>query len=352
MSDIHQELQAQVRNAAGSAAPLRIVGGDSKAFYARPVDGEALCVAKHRGIVHYEPTELVLTARSGTPLLELQQLLARHNQMLAFEPPAFGDGATLGGTIACGFSGPRRPYAGSARDFVLGVTILNGRGQALRFGGEVMKNVAGYDISRLMCGALGTLGVLLDISVKVLPVPAYEETIQVEMAPDEAIGAMNLWATQPLPLSAACHEGKVIWLRLSGSEQAVRAARTKIGGEFVADGASFWHQLREHELPFFHSEHVLWRMSVPPTAPLLELPGKWLLDWGGAQRWLKTPANEASVREAALRAGGHATLFRGGDRSGDVFETLSTPLAKVQHALKLRFDPERILNPGRMYPQW
>lgn len=352
MSDISQELRAQVQAAVEHNTPLRIVGGDSKAFFGRAVEGELLHTSGHRGVVHYEPTELVLTARSGTPLSEIENLLAEHDQMLPFEPPAFGESATIGGTIACGLSGPRRPYTGAARDFVLGATILTGDGQILRFGGEVMKNVAGYDVSRLMCGALGTLGVLLDISLKVLPKPVHEKSLRLEMSAAESIEAMNRWAAQPLPLSAACHDGSSVYLRLSGSAEAVRAARRRFDGESLAQADAFWVQLREHSLSFFDSENPLWRLSLPATAPPLELPGKWLLDWGGAQRWLKTPANEATVRDAAANAGGHATLFRGGDRYGDVFQKLSGPVAKLHQALKLRFDPPGILNPGRMYPQW
>lgn len=352
MSDIVQQLQAQVQAASQYGTALRIVGGDSKAFYGRGVEGEVLNAGRHRGVVHYEPTELVLTVRGGTPLQEVQQLLAEHGQMLAFEPPAFSDNATIGGTIACGLSGPRRPYAGSARDFVLGTKILTGDGEVLRFGGEVMKNVAGYDVSRLMCGALGTLGVLLEVSLKVLPVAAHEESLRFEMEPARAIDAMNRWAAQPLPLSAACHDGNALYLRLSGAAEAVRAAHLALGGELLADAGAFWTQLREHKSAFFDTESPLWRLSVPSTAAPLELPGKWVLDWGGGQRWLKTPANEATVRDAAQNARGHAALFRGGDRSGDIFQKLSAPVAKLHQALKLRFDPDGILNPGRMYPQW
>ncbi len=352
MSDISQTLQSQLERAVATNTPLCVVGGDSKAFFGRASEGEPLCTSAHRGVVHYAPTELVLTARCGTPLSEITHLLAEHGQMLPFEPPAFGDAATIGGTIACGLSGPRRPYAGASRDFVLGTTILSGDGQILRFGGEVMKNVAGYDVSRLMCGALGTLGVLLDVSLKVLPRPAYDASLRLEMSAAEAIDAMNRWASQPLPLSGACHDGGAVILRLSGSEESVRGAMAKLGGEPLAEGDSFWSDLREQTLAFFDSDSPLWRLCVPSTVAPLELPGKWLLDWGGGQRWLKTPANESTVRDAAASAGGHATLFRGGDRSGDVFQKLEPQLAKLHRALKLRFDPTGILNPGRMYPQW
>lgn len=351
MSNIRQDLQARVQAAAEAATPLCIVGGNSKAFYGRVPDGEPLELSRHQGVVHYEPTELVVTARAGTPLRELQHLLHEHQQMLAFEPPAFGGTATIGGTIACGLSGPRRPYAGAARDFVLGTTILTGRGEVLRFGGEVMKNVAGYDISRLMCGALGSLGVILEVSLKVLPLPACERTLILEMSATDAIDAMNRWAAQPLPLSGACHDGNRVYVRLSGSAEGVNAACARIGGESLDDAESFWAALREHTLPFFHSEHLLWRLSMPSTAEPLELPGMWMLDWGGAQRWLKSPANEATIRDAVRQAGGHATLYRGGDRNGDIFEPLAPAVGKLHQTLKARFDPNGILNPGRMYPQ-
>lgn len=352
MNDIAQQLQAQVRAASRNGTALRVVGGDSKAFYGRSVEGDVLDLSPHRGIVHYEPTELVVTARAGTPLAELRQALAERGQMLAFEPPAFGVNATIGGTIACGFSGPRRPYAGAARDFVLGTTILSGDGDILHFGGEVMKNVAGYDLSRLMCGALGTLGVLLEISLKVLPQPALETTLQFDLPVADAIARMNQWAAQPLPLSASCHDGEHMYVRLSGAAEAVHAAQKQLGGEEVADGDAFWSALREHTLPFFDSDNLLWRLSLPATTPPLELPGVWITDWGGAQRWLKTPASETTVRDAVNSAGGHATQFRGGDRSGDIFQRLAPPVAKLHQALKLRFDPRGVLNPGRMYPQW
>ncbi len=352
MSDISQELQSQVEKAGAANTPLCVVGGDSKAFFGRTIEGEPLRTSTHRGVVHYEPTELVLTARCGTPLSEITNLLAEHGQMLPFEPPAFGETATVGGTIACGLSGPRRPYAGASRDFVLGTTILSGDGQILRFGGEVMKNVAGYDVSRLMCGALGTLGVLLEVSLKVLPRPAYEASLRLEMSATEAIEAMNRWASQPLPLSGACHDGGAVILRLSGSEESVRAAMAQLGGDPLAESDPFWSDLREQRLTFFDSDSPLWRLCVPSAAAPMELPGKWLLDWGGGQRWLKTPANESTVRDAAAGVGGHATLFRGGDRSGDVFQKLQPQVAKLHRELKLRFDPPGILNPGRMYPQW
>ncbi len=348
-ADIGTELQETVRTATARGTALHIRGGGTKDFYGRQINGQALDVSKHRGILAHEPTELVITARAGTPLAEIEAALAEKNQMLAFEPPAFGPSATLGGTIACGFSGPRRPWSGSARDFVLGAKILNGRGEILRFGGQVMKNVAGFDVSRLMVGALGTLGILLDISLKVLPRPEAEQTLAFALPPDRAIATMNEWSRQPLPLSAAAHVGDTLYIRISGAGSALRAARARLGGELVEKGDELWRELNEQQRQFFEGQQPLWRLSVPPATAHLNLPGKWLIDWGGAQRWLKSDTAAADIRRAAEAAGGHATLFRGGDRDGEVFHPLPQPLAALHRRLKQSFDPAGILNPGRLY---
>jgi len=339
---------------------MQLCGGGSKAFYGRRPIGTQLALAGHRGVVNYEPKELVLTARAGTPLVELEALLAEQGQMLAFEPPHFGADAgsqssaqaTLGGAIACGLSGPRRPYAGSARDFVLGMRIINGHGELLHFGGEVMKNVAGYDVSRAMTGALGTLGVILEVSLKVLPRLEQELTLVQERDPDDAIRSMNQWAGSPLPLSAACYDGRKLYVRLSGTPKAVDAACGRIGGDRVADGDHYWWTLREHRHALFDNGRPLWRLSLPSQAPMLALPGSQLIDWGGAQRWLAGDAGDAGdevIRDAAARAGGHATLFRGGDRDGEVFHPLPQALVALHRKLKHAFDPQGIFNPGRLY---
>ena len=344
VADIEQTLQEAVRAAFAAGAPLAICGSGTKRFYTGSVTGAALAVTGHRGIVSYEPTELVITARAGTPLAEIETALAADNQMLGFEPPHFGPTATLGGTIACNLSGPRRPYAGSARDFILGTRIINGKGEVLKFGGQVMKNVAGFDVSRLMAGSHGTLGALLDISLKVLPKPAQEITLTFQMGADEAVRRMNTWAGQPLPLSAACHLGDTLYVRLSGTDKGVRAAHSKLGGEHDTRGAAFWQELREHQLPFFAGEAPLWRLSVPSAAPLLNLPGKWLLDWGGAQRWLRTSANEADIRRVAEAAGGYAIPFRNAVRPNPLH--LSDPAtSRLARDLQLAFDPSAIFNP-------
>ena len=350
--DRSAELAERVQKAAQQRTPLSVQGGGTKAFYGRACAGEALALAEHQGVVYYEPSELVLTARAGTPLAQIEALLADHGQMLAFEPPHFGEAATLGGAIATGLSGPRRPYAGAARDFVLGVQLINGRGEVLRFGGQVMKNVAGYDLARTMTGALGTLGVILEVSVKVLPRPAHDLTLRMECKARDAVASCNRWAGRPLPLSAACWDGQNLFVRLSGTEPGVRQAAKRIGGEPVAEAAGFWADLREHRHPFFAGAASLWRLSLPPAASPLDLPGRWLIDWGGAQRWLRTEAEAGQVREAAGAAGGHATWLRGGPADRAVFHPLSPGLQALQGRLKDALDPHRILNPGRLYPHW
>ena len=343
-NDISQQLAETVRNAAAAHTALAIHGSGSKRFLTGDIEGTPLDVAGHRGIVSYEPTELVITARAGTPLREIEIVLSERNQMLAFEPPHFGPMATLGGTIACNLSGPRRPYTGSARDFVLGTRIINGKGEVLKFGGQVMKNVAGFDVSRLMAGSHGTLGVLLDVSLKVLPKPAQEITLTFQMGADEAIHRMNSWAGQPLPLSAACHLGDTLYIRLSGTDKGVRTAHIRLGGELDIKGTAFWQELREHQLLFFAGEAPLWRLSVPPATPLITLPGKWLLDWGGAQRWLRTTANAIDVQHAAEAAGGHATLFRNAAPPNTARQPTVVASLLVRE-LRRAFDPAAIFNP-------
>ncbi|OHC64256.1 MAG: glycolate oxidase subunit GlcE [Rhodocyclales bacterium RIFCSPLOWO2_02_FULL_63_24] len=333
--------------------PLRLRGGGSKDFYGGPLSGEILDTRGYSGIVGYEPTELVITARAGTPLVEIESALATRRQVIACEPPQFGAGATIGGTVAAGLSGPRRATAGSLRDFVLGVKLMDGEGRELNFGGQVMKNVAGFDVSRLVTGSLGTLGLILEVSLKVLPQPLAETTLRFEMPQNQALAAMNRWAGQPLPLAASCWQDGVLTLRLCGAKAAVLAACEKLGGERVAesDAASFWAALREQAGEFFAGDAPLWRLSLPSVAPPLELPGPLLIEWGGAQRWLRGTVDVATLRETAARAGGHASLFRGGDKSGGVFAPLPPALMEVHRRLKQSFDPYGVFNPGRLYPE-
>ena len=341
-----EALQDRIRQAAARKAPLRLRGGGSKDFYGNEPRGELLDTHDYAGIASYEPTELVVTARCGTPLVELERALKGHNQCLPFEPPHFGPEATLGGCVAAGLSGPRRASAGALRDYVLGVKLVDGQGRALAFGGQVMKNVAGYDLARLAAGSLGTLGLIAEVSLKVLPLPASELTLELEMSETAALEGMNAWAGQPLPVSAtAWHAGR-LRVRLSGAEPAVRAAALKIGGTRVEAG-SFWDEVREHRHAFFGGPEPLWRLAVPSTCPPLGAPGGTLIEWGGALRWIRTP----DARELAARAGGHATLFRSHDKRESVFTTLDPVAMTLHRRLKAAFDPAAILNPGRMYAE-
>ncbi len=348
--------QERIRAAGAAGTPLRIRGGGTKDFYGEPPVGELLDTRDYAGIVDYEPTELVITARAGTSLAEIERAMAGRGQMLAFEPPHYGADATLGGAVAAGLSGPRRPYAGAVRDLVLGVRLLDGRGEDLRFGGRVMKNVAGFDVSRLMAGALGTLGVVLEVSIKCLPQARAEATRVLECSAEDSIRKTNEWGGQPLPLSATCHVRGRLWVRLSGAAPAVDAAAAKIGGAAVDASEAPWRALRDHAHPFFaaarEASAVLWRLSVRSTAPLADLGGEQLIEWGGAQRWLVAgPRTEAAtVRAWAQSQGGHATLFRGADKSAGVFHPLSPALLGVHRRLKQTFDPQGILNRGRLYP--
>ena len=348
-----EELQGAVREAAERGSPLRLRGGGTKDFYGNPPRGEPCDTRGYAGIASYEPTELVVTARCGTLLAELEAALEERGQCLPFEPPHFGPAATIGGCVAAGLSGPRRASAGALRDFVLGAKIVDGRGRLLSFGGQVMKNVAGYDVSRLLAGSLGTLGIILEISLKVLPKPRSERTLLLELPEERAIEQCNRWAAQPLPVSATAWHAGELRVRLSGADSALAAAAPKIGGESVPEGEArtYWRSVREQELGLFAGSAALWRIAVPPTTPPLRLAGEPLLEWGGGLRWLKSDASAQTVREAARRAGGHATLFRAADKSAGAFAPLEPALMRLHRELKAAFDPAGILNPGRLYPE-
>ena len=349
------DLRDRIVDAAAAGRPLRIRGGGTKDFYGQALDGEPLDTTAFAGIVSYEPTELVVTARCGTPLARLEAALAERGQMLAFEPPAFGAAATVGGVVAAGLSGPRRATAGALRDFVLGATLLDSAGNLKVFGGQVMKNVAGYDVSRLLAGSLGILGLIAEVSLKVLPKPADEATVLVTMNEADALRHLNEWAGQPLPLSASAWHASALRVRFSGARAAVEAAlerfeKTYGATRLAADAAAaYWAGLREQTDEFFSGPEPLWRLSVPSVAMPLGLPGGALVEWGGSLRWLKTTADAALVRTAARNVGGSATLFRGGDRAAGVFEPLAEPVLAIHRRLKQEFDPHGIFNPGRMY---
>jgi glycolate oxidase FAD binding subunit len=342
------ELVDQVRAAAATASPLRIVGGDSKRFYGRSIDGDTLDTRVRAGILRHDPAELVLTARGGTPLTTVEAVLASAGQRLSFEPPHFGPQATLGGTVACGLAGPARAWQGPLRDFVLGARVLTGDGRVLRFGGEVMKNVAGYDVARLMAGALGTLGVLLDVSLKVLPRPFAERTLAQEADEVQALERLAALSRGALPLSAGAWADGRLYLRFEGSAATLDAVAGRVGGEALPEAHAFWTSLREQTHPYFAGTQPLWRCIVPPLAPQPALPGPPLIEWNGLQRWYRCPPGTA-VFEAAAASGGHATLFRHGSADDGVFAPLTAPLLRVHQALKREFDPAGILNRGRMY---
>jgi glycolate oxidase FAD binding subunit len=364
-SDISQQLQQQVQVACKRATALRIVGGNSKAFYGRTDDhllsAQTLDVSGHCGVLSYEPTELVITARAGTPLAEIEKLLDEHGQMLPFEPPAFAQdataGATIGGTIACNLSGPRRAYAGAARDLLLGCKIINGKGEILTFGGEVMKNVAGYDVSRLMAGALGTLGVLLEVSLKVLPKSEMEKTQLLPCSPVEALDRIHALSQTPLPISASSYSDSALHVRLSGSEQAVNAAVKTIGGDCLPEAELYWLQLKEQQLDFFNSEKPLWRISLASDTESFDGfdDSDFLYEWGGALRWLNSDIPAEIIHSAASAVSGHATLFRDNHQDqhlrADCFQPLSPGLMQIHRNLKQAFDPANILNPGKLYPE-
>ena len=364
MSEAGETLAAwreRVRRASETKTLLRLVGGGSKDFYGQEFAGEAFDTTAYAGIIDYDPTELVITLRCGTPLTEVEQTLDDAGQMLAFEPPRFG-AATLGGCIAAGLSGPRRPYAGAVRDVVLGVRMLDGRGTELSFGGRVMKNVAGFDVSRLVAGSLGTLGIILEASLKCLPKPRVEMTRVFELSADQAVQSVNEWGGQPLPLSATCYYQGRLYARFSGAASAVDAAVRRLGGWPMQDGESFWTSVREQTHEFFSRREPgtqFWRVSVRPTAPYDNLGGEQLVEWGGGLRWLRATmgsvdaagaqANATRLRTWARQHGGHATLFRSADKSVGVFQPLGAPMLALQRRLKAVFDPAGIFNPGRLY---
>ena len=349
-------LQTRIRAAAAAKSPLVVRGGGTKDFYGQAIAGEVLDTTPYSGIIDYDATELVITARAGTRLADVESAMHASGQMLACEAPHFGAGATLGGVVAAGLSGPRRPYGGAVRDIVLGVRMLDGTGEDLAFGGRVMKNVAGFDLPRVMVGALGTLGVLTEVSLKCVPVPKTETTRVLEYPVDDAIRVTNEWGGKPLPVSATCHCAGLLAVRLSGAAPAVEAAAKKIGGTAMADDGAFWESIREQTHRYFaaakDARAPLWRLSVKSTAAPADLGGEQLIEWGGALRWLVAGerTHPASVRAWAQENGGHATLFRARDKSAGAFHPLPEALRMLHRRLKATFDPAGILNRARLYP--
>lgn len=350
MSGAVSEIAERIRSAAREGLKLRIRGGGTKDFYGNLPRGEPLETASLSGIVAYEPSELVLVVCAGTPLRDLEGELAGAGQMLAFEPPCFGDAATVGGCVAAGLAGPRRATAGGVRDAVLGARLIDGRGASLAFGGKVVKNVAGYDVSRVLAGSLGTLGVITEVSLKVVPRPQTEATLRFDLDENAALDSVNGWLGRPLPISASTWFADSLWLRLSGSEAAVRAARITLGGEAMdsQEAKAFWQSVREQRHDFFAGKDPLWRISVPPTTPSLQLRGAQLHEWSGALRWLRMTAPVDDIRAVAGNHGGHATLFRGGERSNGVFAPLAPAIAAIHLRLLNEFDPQGVFDRGRL----
>ncbi len=377
-----------VRQAGADGRVLRLRGGGSKDFWGQSLSGDVLDTRVYRGIVSYEPSELVVTVRCGTPLAELEDALAEKGQSLAFEPPHFGqgleNGATVGGMVAAGLSGPARATAGAVRDYVLGARFINGLGEHLTFGGQVMKNVAGYDVSRLMAGSWGTLGLITEVSLKVLPVAPAEATLMIAgLAQGPALDLLHRWGGQPLPLNASAWVrdttaqpvADYLFVRLRGAVAAVQSALGKMSADAVALGAQVqqmdnaeaaqdWRASGEQTLPFFEApapDACLWRLSLPQTAPVLDLPGldhpSQYIEWQGAQRWLWAPASAAvALRELAQSVGGHATLFRASTAHAEVDKIagVNTPLdavqERIQQQLQKQFDPKGVFATGRMHP--
>ena len=324
-------------------------GAGTKDFYGESREGAPLDLTSYRGVVEYEPSELVLTARCGTPLSEIEALLAHHRQFLAFEPPSLGGDPTIGGCVAAGLSGPRRAHAGAARDFVLGAVLLAADGEVLHFGGKVMKNVAGFDVSRLLCGSLGILGPILEVSLKVMPLPREEETLRFELTEAAALEAFNRWAGQPLPLTATAWWNGLAYLRLSGAPAAVNAARTRLGGERLEAAAAqaWWRELRSQRHTMLGAAPNLWRLSVPSRAAPLALESGPLIEWGGALRWYASDVPASDVRRIAIAAGGTALHWRGG-AAGQRFHPLAPAVLTIHRRLKERFDPHGIFNLNRL----
>jgi glycolate oxidase FAD binding subunit len=383
MNSTLKHITDRIQAAGADHTPLRIRGGGTKDFYGQSLQGEVLDMSPLTGITSYEPTELVVTVLGGTPVAELEAVLAERGQCLAFEPPHYkfsnSNAATCGGMVAAGLSGPARASVGGLRDYVLGMSLLNGRGELLTFGGQVMKNVAGYDVSRLMAGALGTLGVLTEMSLKVLPVAPAEATLVFELDQARALAKLHQWGGQPLPLNASCWlrddtapgSPELLFVRLRGAVAAVETACEKMTREVPgtlldqALATQDWQACRHLALPFFSASSPqtaaaalgLWRLSVPQTAPVLDLPWPQLVEWHGGQRWLRAPMSaQAQLREATAAVGGTATLFvapeDGSGSSALRFEPLKEPSSSIHQRLKAEFDPAGIFNLGRLYPDF
>lgn len=361
--DFEHRLAGRLRAAAAGRQSLRLVGGGTKDFLGNALCGEPLVLRELATVeaeallaaVDHDAAELVVTAPALLPLAMLEQVLAAAGQQLPFEPPRFAAGGTVGGCVAAGLSGPRRrsagPWQGSVRDFLLGARVVDGQGRVLTPGGRVMKNVAGFDLARAMAGSFGILGVLTEVSIKVLPVPPAERTLVFEVDEARALAMTAGWTSLPLPVSATAWRTGRLWVRLAGAGSAVAAAASVLGGQEVAAAQAPWESLRDQTDDWFQAPGALWRCSLPANAPSLALPGEQVIEWGGCQRWLRTHSSAEAVRARVTALGGHATLFRGASpqqRVAGVFTPLPPALLHLHARLKHEFDPAGILNPGRL----
>jgi len=356
MNDQTTALQHQIISAYKHNTACKIVGGDSKQFIGNETSGELISTQQHKGVISYDASELVCTVRSGTTLNEIRQTLDEQNQMLAFEPPAFTENTTIGGTIACNSSGPARAYSGAARDFVLGSKIINGKGEILQFGGQVMKNVAGYDASRLMAGAYGTLGLILEVSLKVLPKNSHQTTIKIGQPVNTAIETINKLSAKNLPISASCYLDHHLYIRLSSSEKNTQAASQLIcketAGTEIDNSDLFWQQIRDQKNDFFKTDSPVTRLSLPATCQNIEFDGEQLIEWGGALRWLKSSQTIDDIRQSVASKNGHAIAYKNFDKQTAYFHPLDAGLNTIHQRLKQAFDPAGILNPGRLYKEF
>ena len=343
------DLLEQVRDATAEERALNVCGGNSKQHLGREPTGDPFDMSTYSGVVDYQPSELVITVRAGTTISDLQNALAEENQVLASEPPEFGGKATVGGTLACNLSGPSRPWQGSIRDHVLGVRIINGKAEHLRFGGQVMKNVAGYDVSRLMAGAMGTLGILTEVTLKVMPKPAATMTVCRPLDASGALRAMNDLSRAPLPINGASWCDGNLYVRLAGPASVIAAAARQIDGSPVSDDLGFWAGLREMSLPFFAGTEDAWCIALRATHDHFMPEADWLFDWRGSRRWLAADCDHDTLGRLVADAGGEVWRMRGGGNAGEVFPARSEAYRNMLVRLKQALDPAGIFNPGRLY---
>lgn len=350
-NDISTELQKQVVDAISNKEPLFIHAGKSKLFYGNDVNGKSLDISPHTGIISYEPTELCITVRAGTRLSEIQKLLAEKQQILPFEPPLYTKDATIGGAIATGISGPRRAYTGSIRDAILGVQMINGNAEIVNFGGQVMKNVAGYDLSRLMVRSQGILGVILSVSLRLLPKPSHDLTIRFDVNQQEGLDFFQNLRSQQIPVSATVWFDQQAYIRLSGSTETLENSQQLIKGDVLTDAKDFWREIRDQHYHFFgRTDKPLWRLSLPPGSnQISRIDDNILIEWSGAQRWVNSNMPANIIQSIAKSRNGFATLFRGNLPETPHFPTLDEPLMLLHKQLKNKMDPHGVFNPSRMY---